>query len=48
MTYAQFDHAMMWFWFAWFAVFVVGLGWAAWVLLWDEPRKRRRERDGAP
>lgn len=42
MTYAAFDHAMMYFWFVWFAVLVVGLVWAAWVLLWDHPRQRNR------
>jgi len=49
MTWAEFDHAMMYFWMVWFVVFVCFLVWAAWVLLWDEPRRLRRlarERDG--
>lgn len=42
MTYAAFDAAMMWVWVAFF-VALVGFGvWAAWALLIDEPRKRKR------
>jgi len=42
MTYAQFDHAMMYVWMAYFPILFIGLVWAAWVLLWDEPRRLRR------
>lgn len=42
MTYAQFDHAMMYVWFVYVPVLFAFVVWAAWVLLWDEPRKRRR------
>ena len=52
MTYAAFDQAMAYFWlFFYFPVLFAFLVWAAWVLLWDEPRRLRRlarERDGTP
>jgi hypothetical protein len=43
MTYAAFDHAMMYFWAAWFVVLVGFLLWAIWVWLIDEPRVRHRK-----
>jgi len=48
MTYDQFDHAMMYFWFAYFPILFVGLIWAAWAIWWDEPRRLKRERQSRP
>lgn len=42
MTYARFEYLMMYVWAVWLVIIAGFLVWAAWVLLWDAPRQRRR------